>query len=282
MNAFIFDYDFISCLNIDEKVNFCFKSLFFQNKNLYDIVHRIRFITVTKVAKQQICDECIEQEILLNFNKFFVKIKTYLINHLQSNLIIDMNVLNRDDMNFQLNRNMFVIKKMNVFLRYSSVKIQTFYHFVICNIIKSIQKNLNKKWKFDMKKSMNFASKILCIFESCVRIEIINVDIETFNNKTFNNETREIDQSETQNYKQCENAKSEKFSAMYDDLSKFRNVSIFVVRFAINFVCVFHTCRRCKQFFDFDNLLHKHFIHCNRNIKFRDVARDLIVFWKRF
>ena len=145
MNVFIFDYDFISCLNIDEKVNFCFKSLFFQNKNLYDIVHRIRFITVTKVAKQQICDECIEQEILLNFNKFSIKIKTYLVNCLQSNLIIDMNVLNRDDMNFQLNRNMLVIKNVNVFLRYSSMKIQTFYHFVICNIIKSIQKNLNRK-----------------------------------------------------------------------------------------------------------------------------------------
>ena len=82
MNVFIFDYDFISCLNIDKKMNFCFKLLFSQNKNLYDIVHRIRFITITKIIEQQIFDESIKQKILLNFNKFLVKIKTYLINHL--------------------------------------------------------------------------------------------------------------------------------------------------------------------------------------------------------
>ena len=125
-----------------------------------------------------------------------------------------------------------------------------------------------------MKKSMNFASKLFCIFDSNVRIENINVNIETFNNETF----KKIDQSKIQNYKQCENAKFEKFSTKYDDLNKFQNISIFVVRFAINFVCVFHICRRCKQFFDFDNLFHKHFIYCNRNIKFRNVVRDLIVF----
>ena len=144
INVFIFDYDFVSCLNIDEKMNFCFISLFLQNKNLYNIVHRIQFITITKIAKQQICHECIEQKILLNFNKFSIKIKTYLINRLQLNLIIDMNVLNRDNINFQFNRNMFVIKKINVFLRYSTMKIQTFYHFVVCNIIKFIQKNFIK------------------------------------------------------------------------------------------------------------------------------------------
>ena len=277
VNVFIFDYDLISCLNIDEKVSLCSKSLFSQNKNLYDIVHRTRFITITKIVEQQICDECIEKKILLNFNKFPIKIKTYLIDRLQSNLIIDMNVLNRDDIDFQLNRNMLVIKKMNVSLRYSPMKTQTFYHFVICNIMKSIQKNFNKKWKFNVKKSMNYASKMLRISEQNSRIEISNANINAFDNKTIN----EIDQSRVQNYKQCENAKFEKFSAMYDDLNKFRNVSFFVVRLAVNFVCVFHICRRCKKFFDFDNLLHEHFIHCNRNIKSRDVVCYLIVFWKR-
>ena len=272
VNVFIFDYDLVSCLNIDEEMNLCFRSLFSQNKNLYDIVHRTRLITVTKVAKQQICDECIEQEILLDFNKFSVKINTYLIDRLQSDLIIDMNVLDRDDMNFQLSRNMFVIEEIDVLLRYSSMKIQTFYHFVICNIMKSIQKFRNRKWRYDAKKSMNNASKMLCIFDSCVRIEIINANLETFN---------EIDQSEAQNYIQCENAKFEEFSAKYDDLNKFRNVSFLVARFVVNFVCVFYKCRRCKQFFDFDNLFHRHLIHCNRDIKFRDVVRDLIAFWKR-
>ena len=189
VDVFIFDYDFTSCLNIDEEVSLCSRSLFSQNKNLYDIVHRIRLITITKVVEQQICDECIEQEILLDFNKFSIKIKTYLIDRLQSDLIIDMNVLNRDDIDIQLNRNMLVIEEVNVLLRYSWVKIQTFYHFIICNIIKSIQNIRNKKWKFDMKKSMNFASKMLCIFDSNVCIEIIKTSIETFNNETL----KEID-----------------------------------------------------------------------------------------
>ena len=181
-------------------------------------------------------------------------------------------------MNFQFNCNIFVIKNVNVFLRYSSMKIKTLYHFVICNIMNFIQKNFNKKWKFDIKKSINFVSKLFYIFELNVRIEIINTIIKIFNNETF----KQINQLEIHNYKQCENAKFEKFSTKYDNLNKFRNVSFFVVRFAINFVCVFHICRRCKQFFDFDNLFHKSFIYCNRNIKFRDVVRDLIVFLKRF
>ena len=162
----IFDWNFIFCLNTDEEMSFCSKSLLFQNKNLYDIVYRIRSITITKIVEQQICDEYVEQEILLNFNKFFIIVKIYLINRLQSNLIIDMNVLNRDDIDFQLNRNMFVINEMNVFLCYSSKKISTSYHFVICNIMKFILKIRNRKWKFDTKKSMNFASKMIVIFES--------------------------------------------------------------------------------------------------------------------
>ena len=110
--------------------------------------------------------------------------------------------------------------------------------------MKFIQKFCNRKWKYDAKKSMNNASKMFRVFESNVRIEIINANFEIRN---------EIDQSKIQNYIQCENAKFEKFLTMYDDLNKFRNILFFVVRFAINFVCVFHTCRRCKQFFDFNN-----------------------------
>ena len=281
MRVFIFDYDFTSCLNIDEEVSFCSKSLLSQNKNLYDIVHRIRSIIITEVIEQQICDECIEQEILLNFNKFSIKIKTYLVDRLQLNLIIDINVLSRDDIDIQLNRNMLVIEEMNVLLCYSSTKSQTFYHFVICNIMQSIQKSRNKKWKYDMKTSMNYASKRFYIFESNARIEIINADIKIFDNEAL----KQINQSKVQNYKQYENVKFEKFSTMYDDLIKFESVSFFVVCFAVkfNFVChiVSHTCRRCKQFFNFDNLLYRHLIHCNRDIKSRDVARDLIDLWRR-
>ena len=52
-----------------------------------------------------------------------------------------------------------------------------------------------------MKKSMNFASKMFCIFYFDVRIEIINIDIKIFNNKTFNNETfKKINQLKIKNY----------------------------------------------------------------------------------
>ena len=263
----IFEYDFTSCLNIDEKMNFCFKWLLFQNKNLYDIMHRIRLITITKIAEQQVCDKYIEQKMLLELNKFFVTIKIYLINRLQSDFIIDMNFLNRDDIDLRFNRNTFVIKKVNVSLCYSSIRNHTFYYFNTHYITNCIEIKINKKWKYNTKKSIDFASKVFCIFESCVRIESIE----------------EIDQSEVRDYKQCENVKFEKYFTMYDDLIKSESVLNFVVRFAINFVdyIVFHICRRCKQFFDSDNLLHRHFTHCNRNIKCRDFARDFVAFWRK-
>ena len=84
-------------MNIDDEISFCNRILFSRK---YKIVHRIRFIIVIEIAKQQICDEYIDQKILIEFNKLLLRVKIYLIQNFQSNLIIDMNILKRDDIDF--------------------------------------------------------------------------------------------------------------------------------------------------------------------------------------
>ena len=130
-------------MNIDDEINLCNKVLFSRK---YEIVHRTRFIIVIEIAKQQICDEYINQKFLIEFNKFSLRVKIYLIKNFQSNLIIDMNILKRNDIDFQLNKNMLIINEIDVFLNYlsstSNLNNYIFFHFVIKNIknIKKIRK----------------------------------------------------------------------------------------------------------------------------------------------
>ena len=65
-------------------------------------------------------DEYIEQKILIEFNKILLRVKIYLIQNLQSNFIININILRRNNIDLQLCQNMLVINKTNVFLNYSS------------------------------------------------------------------------------------------------------------------------------------------------------------------
>ena len=127
-------------MNIDDEINLCNKVLFSRK---YEIVHRTRFIIVIEIAKQQICDEYINQKFLIEFNKFSLRVKIYLIKNFQSNLIIDMNILKRNDIDFQLNKNMLIINEIDVFLNYlsliSNLNNYIFFHFVIKNI-KNIKK----------------------------------------------------------------------------------------------------------------------------------------------
>ena len=64
-----------------------------------------------------------------------MRVKIYLIQNFQSNLIIDMNILKRDDINFQLNKNMLIINEINVSLNYLSLILNLnnyiFFHFII-------------------------------------------------------------------------------------------------------------------------------------------------------
>ena len=62
-----------------------------------------------------------------------------------------------------------------------------------------------------------------------IHSQLEHVFVWTFRNffasKSFRN-YKQIDQSENQNYIQCENVEFEKFSTMYDDLSRIRNASM--------------------------------------------------------
>ena len=93
----IFDWNFNLCLNIDDEVSFCNKVLFSRK---YEVVHRTQSIIVIEIAKQQIYDKFIEQNVLIEFNKIFLRVKIYLIQNFQLSLIIDMNVFKRNDITF--------------------------------------------------------------------------------------------------------------------------------------------------------------------------------------
>ena len=122
-------------------MNLCNRVLFSRDKNLYEIVHRTRFIIVIEIAKQQICDKYIDQKVLIKFNKFSLRVKIYLIQNFQSNLIININILRRDDIDFQLSKNILIINKIDVLLNYlSSQNNYIFFHFVIANNIKRFRK----------------------------------------------------------------------------------------------------------------------------------------------
>ena len=125
-----FDKDFTSCLNIDENVFFCDRELLSQNQNHYDFVHDIKFITIIEVADMQILDEYIEQKMFLKFNKVFVFIKIYLINDFQFELIIDMNVLNRDDIDLLFSRQALKVENIEISLCYTSSPINEISYFI--------------------------------------------------------------------------------------------------------------------------------------------------------
>ena len=67
-------------MNINKNV-FLYDRDFLFNRNIYNFVYNFKFIIIIKMIDIQICDEYINTKILLNSNKIFVRIKTYLINN---------------------------------------------------------------------------------------------------------------------------------------------------------------------------------------------------------
>ena len=100
----IFDFNFILCLNIDEKVFLCDRTLLFSHINQSNLIRRIKFITIINVTGIQILNQYIKQNVLLNFNKISMFIKIYLINELQFELIININVFNKNNIDLLFNR----------------------------------------------------------------------------------------------------------------------------------------------------------------------------------
>ena len=106
-------------MNTNENVFLCDRDFLF-NRNINDFVHRFKFIIIIKIVDIQICDKYINTKVLLNLNKISVQIKTYLINNFQSSFIINMNVLNKNNINFLLIRQTLKIKNIEILLCYTS------------------------------------------------------------------------------------------------------------------------------------------------------------------
>ena len=104
IQTLIFDYNLILCLNINENVLLCNCILLFLYVNQLSLVRRTKFIIIAKVAGMQILDQYIEYNVLLDLNRIPVSIKVYLINELQFDLIINMNVLNKNNIDLLLSR----------------------------------------------------------------------------------------------------------------------------------------------------------------------------------
>ena len=148
----IFDKKFTFCLNIKKNVFFCDRRLLL--KNVYRFIHKIRFIIIiTKIINMQQCKKYIEKKMFLNFCKIVVRVKTYLIKNFKFDFIIDMNVLNKNDIDFLFTRQILKIKNIEIFLYYvssSSSKIFTLYYFVVVytNENDVISSNIHK-WNFN-------------------------------------------------------------------------------------------------------------------------------------
>ena len=136
-----FDYNFTFCLNIDENVFLCDQSLLSFNQNYSNFVHRIKFITIIKVANMQILNQYINQKMLLNFNKISVFIKIYLINNLQFDLIINMNVLNKNNIDFLLNRQALKVKNIEISFCYTSSPLSINKNNCFISLINKYKKN---------------------------------------------------------------------------------------------------------------------------------------------
>ena len=94
----VFNYNLTACLDIDDEVTFMNRSLLLINTNLYDIVHCTQSIIVIEITSKQITDEYMKRKVQLRSDKkITLHIKIYLINRFQLELIIDMNTLERDD-----------------------------------------------------------------------------------------------------------------------------------------------------------------------------------------
>ena len=104
-------------------------------------MYKIKFVIITKVLNRQIVDQVTKITILLNFDKYSLQIITYLVYSLLFNLIIDNDVLNRDDIDLQYNREILIVNDIDISLFYNNANYIIFYYFNVklFTIISSIK-----------------------------------------------------------------------------------------------------------------------------------------------
>ena len=172
------------------------------------------------------------------------------MNNLQPDLIINMNVLNKDDIDLLLSRQALRIKDIEISLCYtppsSSVNQSNcfissvnkyeenyyFYHFVACHTNDGdVTKQKTRKWKL--------------IFSILSDLQNLQNSVNHMTMQLFT--TSNINESEDSIL-----AKIKCFNQKTFDSTSFK---------------VLRQCRRCKQHFISENLLHKHIQHCSKDIK---------------
>ena len=128
----IFDLELSLCIDFDEAVNLLNKSVLLRN-NLYDIIHNAFSIIIIDVIERQVINQVIKLDVELSFNKISLKLTTYLMKNLLSELIIINDVLNRLDVNFQHGNNIIKIEIQEMFLFYNNADF-TSYHYTITSM----------------------------------------------------------------------------------------------------------------------------------------------------
>ena len=273
----IFDWELTSCLNTDENVFLCDSSFVFRDRDVYDFVKRTRLIIIIEVVDMKVLNKYIEKKMLLNFNKVFVIIKAYLVEGLQFDFIIDMNVLNRTDIDFMLSRKSLRVKNIDISLCYASsfsskkTNSHYFYHFMTHDIFSSY----TWKWKSTFCFIIKSRSSSFSINE---KLERSNFATLNFTHQLFTSATSKISHMKLTLVFNKKFADSKLMCQSTEiEVNSFKNRDVFFNSF-------FRKCRHCKQFFIFENLFHRHLQHCNKSIKeFKHVRiiKKLNDFWRK-
>ena len=232
----------------------------FRDRDVYDFVKRVRSIIIIEVVDMRVLNKYIEKKMLLNSNKIFVIVKVYLVESFQSDFIIDMNVLNKDDIDFMLSRKSLKIENIDISLCYASsppskkTNSHYFYHFMTHDIFSSYTRRWKPTFCFIVRsKSFSFS-----INEKSKRS---NFATSNFTHQFFTSATSKTSHMKLTLVFNRKSADS-KFMCQSTKIeaNSFKNRDVFFNSF-------FRKCRHCKQFFIFENLLHRHLQHCNESIK---------------
>ena len=179
----VFDLKLSFCIDFDEIVNLLNKSVLFRN-NLYNIIHNAFSIIIIDVIERQVINQVIKFDVELSFNKISLKMTTYLMKNLFSELIIVNDVLNRLDVNFQHDNNIIKIEIQKMILFYNNVD-STSYYYTIASM--RFDQHINKiimKWKSNIINKINlFKIDIFINYFNSTSIEFVSMNQYSFSSQ---------------------------------------------------------------------------------------------------
>ena len=130
----VFDLNLSLCIDFGGAVSLLNRAVLLKG-NLYGIVHSALSITIIDVSRRQIASQVAKIEVELSFSKISLKMTTYLVKNLFSELIIVNDVLNRLDVNLQHGKNIIKIESQEVLLFYSNADFSNVsYHYAVISV----------------------------------------------------------------------------------------------------------------------------------------------------